>query len=308
MKTKISFIFIIIAFLALLSLGATQTGCNSKPTDTTLFNTTGLALSFIDNAPPSTINSGTTFPIYVKAENYGGYDINTGTAKFYLTGIGNNIKSVQTNLINQNQITKKTAEQEAGFEIIKFAEQAESSLALNNPFNFSMKADACYNYATHTEATACIGQGDSMCPLSGNKIRTGSNSNAPIQITNMSEQTQGNKLYISFLIENKGSGDVYYSDLDCDKLYGLDQSARTKEQLKKGFVEIYIDTGNEPDLKCNIQSSSGSTTESTNGMAPVGRKVTCSKMIGIQTNAAPLKINLAYKYINSISKQIILYP
>ncbi len=297
-----------IAFLALLSLGATQTGC-SQSKDTNVFNTTGLTLSFVDNAPPSIINSGTLFPIYLKAENYGGYDVAPGTARFYLTGIGNNLEGVQTNLINQNQLTKKTEQQEAGFEVLKFAEQATSSLAnMNNAFNFSMKADVCYNYATHTEATVCIGQGDGMCPLSGNKIRTGSNTNAPIQITNMSEQTQGNKLYISFLIENKGGGKVYYSDLDCDKLYGTDSSARTKEQLKEGFVEVYIDTGNEPDLKCSIQSLSGSTIEGTNGMAPVARKVTCSKIIGMQTNAAPLKINLAYKYIASVSKSITLFP
>jgi len=308
MKNKISLVFITIAFLALLSLGATQTGCN-QPKDTTVFNATGLALSFVDNAPPSVINADSIFPIYLKAENYGGYDIDAGTARFYLTGIGNNLEGVQTNLINQNPLTKKTNQQEAGFEVLKFAEQARSSLIdMNNAFNFSMKADACYNYATHTEATVCIGQGDGMCPLTGNKIKTGSNTNAPIQITNMTEQVQGNKLYISFLIENKAGGEVYYSDTDCDKLYGTDQSARTREQLKKGFVEIYVDTGNEPDLKCSIQSPSGSTIEGTSGMAPVGRKVTCSKIVGMQTNAALLKINLAYKYITSVSKSITLYP
>jgi hypothetical protein len=307
MKT-ISFIFITIAFLSLFVLGAQQQGCNSQPPGTA-FNTTGLTLSFVDNAPPAMVNSGTTFPIYLKVENYGGYNVASGTAKFYLTGIGNNIEGIQPVASNLNTITKKSTEQEAGFEIIKFADQAESALNnLNNVFNFTMRADACYSYATHTEATVCIGQGDGMCPISGNKIKTGSNSNAPIQITNMTEQVQGNKLYISFLIENRGNGEVYYSNLDCDKLYGTDSSARTSEQMKKGYVEIYVDTGNEPDLKCSILSPSGSTIEGTSGMAPVGKKVTCSKIIGIQTNAAPLNINLAYKYINGISKGITIYP
>lgn len=307
MKKTITSVFIVISFLALFILGAQQQGCNTKP-ETTAFNTTALSLSFVENAPQSQINLGTQFPIYVKAENQGGFDIDAGTAKFYLTGIGNNLQNIQTSLSNQNKITKKTNQQEAGFEIIKFAESASPAITITNPFNFSMKADACYNYATQTQATVCIGQGDSMCPISGNKIQTGSNTNAPIQITNMSEQVVGNRLYISFLIENRGIGEVYYSDLDCDKLYGQDLSAITKEKLKKNFVEIYIDVGSQQDLKCSLQSVFGSSIESTNGMAPVGRKVTCSKIAGIQTSSAPLTINLAYKYVNTISKSVTIYP
>ena len=300
-------VFLIVSFLALLSLGATTPGCNNNKQATT-FNTTALSLSFVDQAPPSTVNIGVPFQIYIRAENDGGYDIAPGTAKFYLTGIGNNLANVNTVLLNQVLLNKATDQQEAGFEIIKFAENTQPTIQINNPFNFTMRVDGCYNYATQTQATICIGQGDSTCPITGEKITTGSNSNAPVQITSLTEQTQGNKLYISFTISNKGNGDVYYSDMDCDKLFGQDSNERNKQLLKKNYVEVSVDPGTEQDLKCNLLNSEGGPSTSNSGMFPTGTKVTCSKIIGQETHSSPITINMAYKYVNGVSKSITILP
>lgn len=305
---NLSMFFVVIAFLALLSLGATTPGCNSKDTGTK-FNTTALTLNFVDQAPPSVINVGTPFQVYVRAENNGGYDVSPGTAKFYMTGIGNILRNVNTVLTNQNLLNKETPQQEAGFEILKFSENAEPSISITSPFNLTtMRVDACYMYSTETQATVCIGPGDSVCPVTGEKITTGSNSNAPIQITSITEQVQGNKLYISFMISNKGIGKVYYSDFDCDKFFGQDSSERLRQTQKENYVEIAIDTGSEQDLKCSLSDTAGGPVSGNTGMAPVARKVTCSKIIGQQTYSAPIKVNMAYKYVNGISRSMTILP
>ncbi len=305
MKKNYTLVFLTLAILSLLVLGATQQGCDQK-TDTTTFNTSALTLSFVNNAPPININTGTTFQIYVRADNTGSQPVDAGTAKFYLSGMGNNIKNFNPIMQNQAQLSERTAQQEGGFETIKFAESAESTLIINNPFNFTFRADACYPYATSTQSTICIGQVDGMCTLSGEKITTGSNTNAPIQITSITEQTQGNRLYVSFLIENKGIGQVYYPNFDCDKYFGTLSSDRIREEQKKNQVEVYVDPGQE-DLKCTLQNPNGGEAENS-GLAIVGRKVTCTKIVGQKTYPTVIKINLAYKYVNGVSKQLIIYP
>ncbi len=305
MKNNYTWIFLTLAIMSLLVLGATQTGCNQKAA-TTSFNTSALSLSFVDNAPPSKINTGTTFQIYVRTDNTGSQPVDAGTAKFYLSGMGNNLRNLNQVMQNQAHLSEKTAQQEGGFETIQFAETAESTLVISNPFNFTLRADACYPYATSTQATICIGQVDGMCVLSGEKITTGSNTNAPIQVTSITEQTQGNRLYVSFLIENKGSGQVYYPNFDCDKYFGTISSERIKEEQKKNQVDVFVDPGQE-DLKCTLQNPNGGESENS-GLAVVGRKVTCTKIVGQQTYPTVMKIKLAYKYINGVSKQLVIYP
>jgi hypothetical protein len=300
MKNKLTILFSILAILSLLVIGATQQGCNKSSTGPN-FNTTGLSLAFIEQAPKNQINIGTPFQIYVKTDNMGSYPIEAGTSKFYLTGIGNNIKNVYPIVQNQERLVEKTSQQDGGSETIKFAEAAEPAIIINNPFNFSMRIDACYPYSTSTQATICIGSADGSCIISGEKIFTGSNTNAPIQITSLTEQVQGNRLYIAFLIENKGQGNVYDSNFDCDKFFGADSNSRIKEELKKNKVEVSVDPGNE-DIKCSFEK------EGKTGTATIGHKVTCSKIVGQQTYPTILKINLAYKYINGISKQITFLP
>jgi hypothetical protein len=299
-------IFLIIAVLALLVLGAQQQGCNQKQTGPS-FNTTALSLSFVENAPPNSVNLGTPFQIYMKAENQGNYPIEAGTAKFYLSGLGNNLRNFSPIVQNQEKLAEKTSQQDGGFEIIRFAEAAEPAIAITNPFNFTMHVDACYTYSTSTQASICIGQVDGSCIISSEKIITGANTNAPIQITSLTESVQGNRLFISFLIENKGNGQVYYSDFDCDKFFGQDSSDSVREKLKRDQVQIYVDPGNE-DIKCNLQNPSGEEAEGTMGLALVGRKITCSKIVGQQTYPTIIKMNLIYKYVNGISKPMTILP
>jgi len=301
---SISTYFLVIIFAAVLVMGATQQGCNS--TQGTTFNSTALTMSFVDQAPPTQVNPGVSVPIYVRVENAGGYDIATGSAKFYLSGVGTNLRNVNEVLTNQNLIAKKTAQQGGGYEIIKFAEQGEQTVSITNPFTFSITADSCYNYATSTQATVCIGPGSSVCSIAGEKIQAGSNTDGPIQVTSLTELLQGNQLFVSFKIENKGNGNVYFTDTDCDKLFGQDANEKLKQQMKKGFIEIAIET--DPGLRCNLLSPDGSSITAVNGMAQVGYKVTCTKTIGSETASSPITINMVYKYSSSTSKSITLLP
>ena len=124
----------------------------------------------------------------------------------------------------------------------------------------------------------------------------------------MTEQVEGNKIYIAFIITNKGEGDAYYSDMDCDKFFGQDSSERNRQILKKNYVEISVDPGTEQDLTCNLLNPTGGPSTTNSGMAPVGTKVTCSKIVGQETHSSPITINLAYKYLSGISKSITIFP
>lgn len=300
---KLKNFLIVLIFLVLFTVAAATPGCGSKKI---VFNTTALQVSFVQDAPPKEVNYGVAFPIYAEVKNVGGYDVAPGAANFYLSGIGENLINVQTKLSNVATLAKKTPMQQGGSEILTFATAAQVARQLPSAFNLTLKLTSCYNYATITQTTICVGKRD--CPnvlLSGNKIVTGSNSAAPLQITELTEQVQGNKLYVSFKIQNKGGGEAYLQETDCDKI----ESQDINEQLKKNKVNIAIRI--EQGFKCNLQSTQPpySSVQALEGTAYVGYQVVCEKTLTEpEPYVTPIEIILIYKYRESITKTITILP
>lgn len=296
-------IFVIAAIIVMLIFVSGESGCQ-KETKVT-FNAASLISSFVDNAPPKEMITGQKYPIYVDVANAGGYDVAPGQANFYLSGIGDNLKNVNTHVTNANLLTKKTSMQDGGKERVTFATQAEPGQNLQSAFNFIVRMDSCYKYATITQTNICIGQGNSLCNVSSEKITNTSNSAAPLQITSMTEQVIGNKLYVYFLIENKGIGQVFLPTSDCNKL----QEQDINEKLKQNKVEINVRIS-ETDMTCTIQSAQPpyGAIESAGGAVDVGR-VTCQKILtGTETHTSPIEIVLSYIYKDGITKSITIFP
>jgi len=302
MKNKFSlFAMVGLLILSLFVIGA-ESGCDKSKLD---FDTSALTMGFVENAPPIEINYGVGFPIYVKVDNFGGYDVSAGGAKFYLTGVGQNFNNIETRKVSTSTLAKKTEMQPGGSEVISFAENAMVVQQLPQEFNLSFKVDSCYDYATIVQSSICVGKIAGTCTLEGNKIETGSNTAAPIQVTELTEQVTGNNLYISFKIENQGTGQVYLVDSDCDKINEND----INEQLKKGKTNIAIIT--EQGFTCNLQEASApySTIKSLAGSSQVGYTVVCEKeLTGTETHTSPIQILLNYKYVESIPRMITIYP
>ncbi|MEM4641421.1 MAG: hypothetical protein QXW65_02805 [Candidatus Pacearchaeota archaeon] len=300
---KTNFFLVVLIFLILLATIGAAPGCGQKKI---IFNTTALQVSFVQDAPPKEVNYGVAFPIYAEVKNLGGYDLAPGAASFYLSGIGENLIGVEKKLSNTGFLSKKTPIQQGGSEVLNFATAAQVARQLPSAFNLTIKLTSCYNYATITQTTICVGKKD--CPgvaLAGNKIITGSNTAAPIQVTELTEQVQGNKLYVFFKIQNKGAGEVYLQDADCDRIELQD----VNEQLKKNKVNIAIRA--EQGFTCNLQTAQApyTSTKSLEGVAYVEYQVVCEKTLTeADLHAAPIEILLSYKYRESITKSLTILP
>lgn len=291
-----SVVFLITLVLVLLFVGGQQ-GCKKEKQIT--FNTTALTMNFVVDAPPSQLVTGEKYPIYVDVVNNGGFDIPQGNAHFYLSGIGKNLHNVNLHLQNANLLNRKTPLQEGGKERLIFATQAiPPERNLPAAFNFTVRLDSCYKYATITQTSICIGKGDGICSISGEKITAESNTGAPLQVTSLTESIQGNKLYVTFKIENKGTGEVYLPTTDCTKL----QEQKIDEKLKQNQVELAINT--EEGFTCTLQGG----IKSLRGKTEV-RQVTCEKILGNEvSHSAPFEIVLSYIYRESITKQLTILP
>ncbi|MEM4215189.1 MAG: hypothetical protein QW484_02395 [Candidatus Pacearchaeota archaeon] len=304
MERKV-FVAVVLTLILVLLFVSGQQGC--KKEEKTTFNTTALIVKFIDDAPPVQLVPGEKYRIYAEVKNLGGYDVNPGNAHFFLSGIGENLKNVNLHLQNSNLLNKKTTMQEGGKEQIIFANNAEVSEKLSSlpaPFNFNMRLDSCYKYATITQTEVCVGRGDNICSIAGEKIVSGSNSAAPLQVTSLKESVQGNKLYVTFLIENKGNGEVYLPNADCVKI----QEQNIDEKLKQNKVELAIEA--EEGFSCKLQSTQPpyGTIDSLNGIASIGT-ITCQKTLTETTgHKIPFRIVLSYVYRESITKGLTILP
>jgi len=287
---------LIVAFLALLLIGAA--GCPAQNA-TTASSTVGLTMAFVDNAPPASVTVNKDFPIYVDIINAGGANMDKAGAKFYLSGIGYNLEGISTPLANVNLLDKSSTFAER----LNFAPNAKWTFELQNIFVLPLLLTSCYKYGTVASSTICVTASNEskICSIAGDKAVT--NTAAPIQISKLTESVSGNKLTISFNIENKGTGQVYTPDADCDKL----QQSDINEALKQKKVLIAVKT--DPGFACKLESETPpySPVNTLSGSTDIGA-VECSKQITEGDHSAPLTVILQYKYRDSISKSISILP
>lgn len=299
MKKETIFV-IALLFISLLFISG-QTGCEQEKE--TEFDSSGLSMNFVADAPPLEVNYGQNFPIYVDLSNKGGYDIDVARAEFFLSGIGENLKGVENFKTNSVKLGKTTETSDGGTERLKFAESATPNVQLQNPFSFNMQLDSCYDYATLIETSICIGETSSVCSIEGNKIIKGSNTAGPIQVTSLTERIEGNKLYVDFIISNKGTGKIYLADADCEKL----QEDDLDEMQKKDMAEVIVRT--EQGFTCNIQQAAEpyASINALEGAAKIG-KITCVKVLDGTTRSASFEIILTYKYRESLVQALEILP
>jgi len=300
-----------LGMMALLVLGIE--GCPQTQTTATV-STQGISMSFVDNAPPASVSVNQEFPIYVDILNKGGSYINPGAAMFYLSGIGYNLQNVAKSVKNTQLLSKESAFPER----LYFAKAAKWTTALENTFPLYLILTSCYNYGTVAQVDVCVSNKNStnLCSISGEKLKSGANSAAPLQITSVSESLDGNKLQVAILVENKGVSEitashVYLADADCDKL--LQAGDNLEELQKENKVKVTVKTGAEPGWACRLQSASAPFSQ-INGLEgvitlePVG-KIICEKTVkNEETHVMPLTVSLLYRYVDSVTKTIRINP
>lgn len=292
MKVKTSNVLPILAIFVLFLLGAQFEGCSQRQQQEHVVY--GLSFDFVYNAPPEEIQVNQHFPVYVDVYNKGGYDLQAGAGSFYLLGIGNNLKNINTKLTNAHVLTAET-----GFERLVFSSDAYSDLTLSNTFSFPIQLIACYSYATITQASICVAKQEGVCSFSDVVFN---NINSSIQVASITEEVKGNTLYVYIDIVNKANGDVFMPESDCDKVVEND----INEMLKKGKFKVTIQA--EQGFVCSLEDGMGNSIESLQGYARLGR-ITCKKNVANeQAHMSNFMIVTEYKYVDSKKKTLTLLP
>jgi len=288
MQSKNKLFFLVILAMSILILGVN--GCGTQtPTTSTI---TGLEMSFVKDAPPVSVVAGQEFPIYVEVINKGGEIVNKGSAKFYLSGLGQNFENVKSSAVNDKTLLKESIFPEK----LVFAEKAKFTFPIQDFAVFPFVLTSCYDYSSRAQGTLCISASNesTVCKFSGEKVT--SNTAGPVQLTSITESIVKNKLIVSFDITNKGKGQVYLQDVNCDKLETRDFA----ESQKQGKLNIKITT--RDDFICRLQTSTGQT-EGLEGIVPIG-KVLCEKDISKSDYSSIITVEMRYKYRDSISQSI----
>lgn len=292
---RLILIFLVISIVFLMGIE----GCSREEKEEVI---PGLQMEFVQNAPKTTITTEQRIPIYADIKNGGGAHIEISGAKFYLSGVGENLGGVKEELENTRFLDKGV-----GTERLEFASSAGTNLVLEKAFMFPLTLTACYDYETIIQVQACIAEENSdICSISGEIIKEESNSAAPIQVTSFTESIEGNKLTITFIIENKGVnpqdiGEVYSINSDCDLIYRKD----INEVLNIGSINVGITVGTgEDDFICDLQEGIAKLSSTGKG------KVICTKKLSenVGDYITPFRINLKYKYVDSIGTAITLLP
>ncbi len=299
MKTYIVFL---IALSLILVSGVN--GCPGGAEKEEAAKIAGLSISFVDNAPPISATVNQEFPIYVDVLNEGGDYVNKGGAKFYLSGVGPSLEGVKPSLSNEDNLAKQSI---SPYRIV-FADRAKFTEQIPSLFTLPLVLTTCYTYGTTAQASLCLSaKNDSrVCDVGGEKITSSSNSVAPIQITSLKEELTGNRLRITFTIENKLDGQVYLKDTDCDKLQSISESFK-KDKVD---VEVRIHEREKEGFSCKLLSNTPpyAPTDSLVGSASLGTVVCEKTLSGEENYASPLGIVLRYKYVQSTSKAINIVP
>ena len=220
--------------LILVVLAATLSGCGSEPTGPSKENpfiggTSGLLISFLENAPPGEIGDGGSIPfnIIVNLENEGEYTIPALGAKVTISGIypgdfqkdpgAVSVTAIDLkNTINQ-EITGKRKDTEGeeiqgGFEQVDFGSM-KFTRSLQGPITLPVRADVCYTYKTMSSALYCIREDplsntEGVCKVSGSKRIYSSSS--PLQVTGLTESVAGtDKITLTFTLSHKGNGNIF---------------------------------------------------------------------------------------------------
>ncbi len=309
MKTR--GIFYVVFLVLLLSLSGAA-GCPKKEAGTGLGayigGTNGLDLSFADEEPPEEVLDNNQLPFYITllVENMGEYTVPRGKVIATLSGINKdafgikslNIKS-QSDLFGISSIG--TEIMEGALDEMQFNE-AKWKSDLPADFTTQLRADVCYAYQTDSLTQFCLKKkpwqrrDEDVCLITNDNVGIG-NSGAPLQVSNVKSVAGPDSVVFTFVVENKGSGEVYE-----DKTFS-DRCTVEYDKIDKVNVKIKSQSG-KLSVKCGILDN-----KDYGVIRLVNSKKTVSCTIntsGLQEIAfeEPFEIILNYFYKQAIGKSL----
>jgi hypothetical protein len=295
---KIIFIFLIL----ILCLGCNKNGVSSQITEEEFhIGNDGLLFSFMDNMPPMLVYEQENFPVSLKIENKGAFDITNGVL----------ILNVEKDNINVKEGTLKRSIKLYGKSFgIPYGETDAAHFLLSakeldketETITSTVLATICYKYETDFTSTVCVDTDfyntknvQKACSAQSQTFSSGQG--GPVSITNieasMTQEDNMIKPVYTITIDNVGGGLVIESD---SVTSACSAEPVSKDDINKLEITAKFAGDNTP-LTCKLSSSKLKNNEI------IAR---CISNIGIDESVPAyntvLQVSLSYGYTQTISK------
>ncbi len=302
-----------IAFIALLLMviagcGKGESKGTSTISDPFIGGTTGILLSFEQDAPPAEVFDGGDYPfdVVVKLKNEGEYKAVKADAVLTVSGIlASEFNKVESDFRKNpsEDIEGKSKDsannvQEGLPVFVEFTDLNHAG-ALSGNIPYTIRADVCYKYGTTVLSQICVKKNnldntEGVCTV--NEDKKVFNSGAPVQVTGVKEsQRAKDKISFTFTISHKGNGDIFQQGSRCDT------SSRSFED--KIWVEV--DSG-IPGLECSGLRD-GTATTGYVSLYGADKPITCTQTVATNSDfAKPVNIKLTYDYKDSIETTVLV--
>ena len=212
---------------------------------------TGLTIKFVPGAPPDEVTDNRNFPfgVSLQIENNGETEVQAGPENGYIRLLGINPVDFGVPLDHPAPAQFLKAPILVDGNLAGARKNFDGSVipggqtVVNFPFDpgrqinqfvyvpnirgntaVTVRADACYNYATMSTTKLCVKQ-DLLAPTERASVceitapKEPQNSGGPVQITKVTEAPIGeNKIQVTFTVEHRGeaTGTFYTHNTDCD--------------------------------------------------------------------------------------------
>jgi len=240
-KLFFSFIFVII----LISSCSQNEEVQVESSDAFIGGSKGVEVSFLEGAPVNEFVAGESVPVVVSLKNSGEYDLAGNSLEVRLWGLDMEAYGLSSEykIVNCELRGIKKGLIEEGSETILEMGDMNYLGSIANSLDVTLRSEICYPYKTKANLNVCISSNsisndeeEFACTISGNKVKSGSVSSGPIQLTSLTQQFEGNNnLVFKFKLSNSGEGNVYSLGNSCTEL--IDSSA---ERLNEDIVHITL--------------------------------------------------------------------
>lgn len=300
-------IFILFTLLLLL------VGCENTQTtqQTTPFieGTTGLLISFLEDAPPGEIYDGGVFPfeVVVKLKNDGEWDVPASDVEVRISGVDPAEFGLQdSDLVKHPEEDLTRTYKDAEGNLIDGMTTYVSFPGFNYMDKISgnielpLMADVCYKYGTNVVSKLCVKRDltdtseDSVCQTTGD--REVFSSRGPLQVTSLKESVRGGDLIgFAFKIEHKGNGGIFQQNSNCDTI-GITYENK---------IWVDVDTGMQGTKCTGLQGGTDTTGYVT--MYSGERTITCVQPADSATDYEKvMNIQLVYDYKEDMRTELLV--
>jgi len=304
---KNEFFYAIIVVVALVFVFGCNEGDNAVKEGPFISGVGGVSVEFVQLAPPENFDQGKEVPLKMVLKNKGEYDLVAGRAKVKIYGVNSIDFGLSTGYKGTTGVLSGIGEfrSEGGRQDVDFG-KINYKQSIVNSQDFELWAKLCYPYQTKALIDVCMkstvseeaDEGE-ICSLAGEKIKGGMVSAGPVQLTSVKQETRGSdQVRFDFVIENKGTGNIYASDALCED---LDDEFKKLESRNKVNVEIVRPL----DILCRFASGE----DSNKGVVILDSGVgdlSCWKTVD-ETYEDKLGVVLSYVYTDTITKTVTIY-